>query len=330
MTTDHTPAKIRPLSAADLENVIAIDMATTGISRRGYFEKRLTAATDRPKDYVYVGVQADNQLLGFAFAKLVNGEFGQPGASASLDALGVDPKHGQKGYGHQLLNAVKDVLASKGVETLTSQVDWSDSVLLAFFGGSGFELAPRLVLSRSTEEMQKRIDEDQSEIWDDEPDYSSPDGDDPDALSLDRIPVRSMKQDDLRKIISIDRESTGVDRSEYYERKLHESLHETGVRVSLVAEIDGYPVGFIMAGVDFGEFGHTSTEAGMDTLAVDPGFQGQGIGRALMAQLIASLAILQVDTVYTEINWNDVDLIAYLSTCDFAPTQRVTLVRKLQ
>jgi hypothetical protein len=62
---------------------------------------------------------------------------------------------------------------------------------------------------------------------------------------------------DLRKISAIDKANTGIDRSEYYTRRLHESLHESGVRVSLVAELEDYPVGFIMARVDFGEFGHT-------------------------------------------------------------------------
>jgi len=329
MSNDAKAVVIRPLSADDLEAVIAIDMATTDISRRGYFEKRLSAATDRPKDYVYVGLQADGRLEGFAFAKLVNGEFGKPGASAALDSIAVAPAHGHKGYGHRLLDSVVEVLAGKGVTSLASQVDWSNGAMLGFFGGAGFELAPRLVLSRSTTAIPVQLAEDRVDDWDDEPDYSSPDGNDFSALSRDRVPVRTMTQGDLRKMISIDKENTGTDRSDYYNRKQHESLHETGVRVSLVAELEDYPVGFIMARVDFGEFGHTSAEAEMDTLGVDPGYQGQGVGRALMAQLIASLAVLRVDTVRTEIDWNDVGLIAYLDACGFVPAQRVTLVRHL-
>ncbi len=329
MTQDPKAAEIRPLGAADLEPVIAIDTDVTGISRRGWFEKRLDAATERPRDYVYVGLQAGDQLVGFAFAKLVNGEFGKPGASASLDAIGVDPAHGHKGYGHLLLEAVANILADKGVAALTCQVDWSNGAMLGFFGGSGFELAPRLILTRSTEAIAPQLAEDRLDDWDDEPDYSSPDGDDASALSNDQVPVRTMKQSDLRKIVSIDKAGTGQDRSEYYERKQYESLHETGVRVSLVAELEEYPVGFIMARVDFGEFGHTSSEAAMDAFGVDPGYQGQGVGRALMSQLVASLAALQVETVRTEVDWNDVGVISFLEANGFTPAQRVTLVRNL-
>ncbi len=322
--------EIKPLAAADLETVIKIDMATSGISRRGYFEKRLAAATDRPRDFVYVGLRSGGQLLGFAFAKLVNGEFGQPGASAALDAIGVDPGHTGHGYGHQLLDRVEQVLVAMGVETLTSQAEWSNNAMLRFFASARFDLSPRLVLIRSTDAIAPKLDEDRDDIWDDEPDYSSPGGDDSSALSNDRVPVRTLRETDLRKIISIDRAATGIDRGQYYQRKQYESLHQTGIRVSLVAEQDAYPVGFIMARVDFGEFGHASAEAEMDTIGVDPGYQGRGVGQALMAQLIASLAILKVESVRTEIDWNDTGLITYFSAAGFVPAQRVTLVRKLQ
>ena len=112
-STKTKDAKIAPLKADDLEAVIAIDSANSGASRRGYFEKRLDAATDRPKDYVYVGLHADGKLAGFAFARLVDGEFGKPGASASLDAIGVDPAAQGKGYGQMILKAVEEILNHK-------------------------------------------------------------------------------------------------------------------------------------------------------------------------------------------------------------------------
>jgi len=255
VTHEPSATEIKPLSAADLEAVIAIDKANGGVSRRGYFEKRLSAATDRPRDYVYVGLHSDGQLAGYAFAKMVNGEFGKPGAGASLDAIGVSPGQTGKRFGRQLLSAVEDVLKNKGVTTLSSQVDWSSGTILGFFGGAGFELAPRMVLTRTTETIAPELAADRQDDWDDEPDYSSPEGDDFDALSRDQVPVRSLNEGDLRKIISIDKANTGEDRSDYYERKLHESLNQSGVRVSLVAELEEFPVGFIMARVDFGEFG---------------------------------------------------------------------------
>jgi len=316
----------KPLTATDLEAVIALDCLNSPQSRRGFFESRLKAAIDSPKDYVYVGIYDRETLVGFAMARLVHGEFGQPNARASLDAIGVTRGVQNHGAGHQLLKAVKDILIGKGVGALETQVDWADRTLLGFLGNTGFQLAPRIILGRQTDEIAPVLaDLAQQNSNSQEVDHSSPESDDFTALSRDRIPVRSMTEADLAAIIRIDRKHSGKERSVYYRRKLDQALFGSGVRLSLVAEVDGLPVGFIMARVDYGEFGHTMAEAVMYAFAVDPGFQGQRIGRTLMSQLVANLAILRVEQLRTEVAWNDVDLIAFFSASGFTPVQRVCL-----
>lgn len=329
MPDTQSTTTTRPLSAKDLEPVIAIDKAASGISRRGYYEKRLAAATDNPRDYVFVGVFEGDELAGFAFARLDKGAFGKKGATATLDAMGVRPDREVQGIGQQLLGEVEAILRRKGVSTLGSQVDWSHWPLLSFLAHRGFAMGSSVILARSTEAVPYRLEVPDEEAEPLEVDFSSPEGDDPGALSRDRIPVRAMTDKDLAKVIAIDRANTGNDRSAYFTRKLEEILQQSGVRVSLVAEEDGFPVGFIMARVDFGEFGHTSAEAVMDSIGVDPGFQHQGIGDALMAKLMMSLGALQVESVRTEVAWNDTALIGYLDRMGFAPTQRIALTKTL-
>ncbi len=329
--TQTSLGEIRPLRADDLEAVIDLDKRLTGNSRRGFFEKRLTSALEQPGEHVYVGLQAKSGLIGFALAKLVHGQFGKPGAQASLDSMGVEPAYQGKGAGRLLLAEIEQVLDHKGVSSLNSQVDWSDQSLLSFLGEVGFSLADRIVLNRDTVELpvSQLAMVPKSEIEPVEIDHSSPDGDDYDALSRDLVPVRSMTEEDIDAIIAIDRKTSGRDRTAYYKRKQHEVLHQSGVRISLIAEHDGFPAGFIMARVDFGEFGHTSRGAVMDAIGVDPGLQGQGIGQALMSQLMANLSVLKVDYVRTELAWNDTGLIAYLDTAGFEPAQTIVLNRRL-
>ena len=157
-----------------------------------------------------------------------------------------------------------------------------------------------------------------------EVDYSLPAPTDVGALARDRIPVRSMREADLKALVAIDRRITGRDRSAYFERKLAEAMHESDVRVSLVAEIDGRAVGFIMARVDLGEFGRIEPAAVMDTIGVDPDFAGRGVGRALLSQLLANLTTLRVDKVLTEVDWGDRELMAYLDRCGFKPSARLS------
>lgn len=326
MTDKLEQISVKPLSPQDLDAVIEIDKAASGISRRGYFEKRLLAVVNQPAEYVFVGAYAGDKLVGYAFAKLVSGEFGKTGASASLDAIGIDRSFGMQGVGQKILDEVEAVLHHKGVTSLTSQINWDQWPVLSFFAHAGFQMAPGIVLSRSTSELPQKLEEDPADDLD-EVDFSSPDGDAGNALSHDRIPVRSMEASDLAKVISIDAKNSGSDRTGYYTRKYDDNVNHAGVRVSLVAEQDGFPVGFIMARVDFGEFGRTSAEAVMDSLGVDPGYHSQGVGHALMAKLMVNLAILQVDTVRTEVNWQDPALISYFSSVGFEKAQCISLVK---
>jgi GNAT superfamily N-acetyltransferase len=140
---------VRPLRPSDLERVIAIDSSHVGESRRRFFEKRLAHAKQHPDDFVHIGVTRNNSLVGFAFARILCGEFGRERVLATLDAVGVDYDSQTRGIGRILMSALTEVMRKKGVHALQSQADWTNHGLLRFFDVSGFGLAPRLVLERS-------------------------------------------------------------------------------------------------------------------------------------------------------------------------------------
>jgi len=159
--------------------------------------------------------------------------------------------------------------------------------------------------------------------------YGSPPAADFGPLARDRVPVRAMADGDLAALIAIDRKITGRDRGSYFEQKFAEAVHDTDVRVSLVAEQDGRPVGFVLARVDLGEFGRVEPTAVMDTIGVDLDYRNQGVGRALLSQLFVNLATLRVERVRTEIDWHDREIAAFLDRCGFAPSQQLCFERLL-
>ncbi len=161
-------------------------------------------------------------------------------------------------------------------------------------------------------------------------DYSSPSSDDHASLARDTVPVRSLRAEDFDAVARIDAHITGRNRSAYLQRKFTEALEETGIRVSLVAESDGAVAGFVMARVDYGEFGRTSATAVLDTIGVDPAAEQTGIGHALMSQLLVNLQALRVDNVRTEVDWRYFGLNRFLADCGFAPAQRVALSRTVE
>ena len=160
-------------------------------------------------------------------------------------------------------------------------------------------------------------------------DYSGQPAPDFGLLARDRIPVRSLAEGDLLALVAIDRRITGRDRSKYFQRKLADALTESDVRVSLVADLDSVPVGFIMARVDLGEFGRVETTAIIDTIGVDPNYQNRGVGHALISQLLANLGTLCVEKVRTEVDWQDHDLLGYLGRNGFRPSQQLCFNRSL-
>lgn len=148
-TTANVDNVVRPLRPSDLDRVIAIDSGHVGRPRRRFFEKRLAHAKQHPEDFVQVGVTRNETLVGFAFVRIQRGEFGRDQAVATLDAVGVEQDIRERGAGHALMDNLVKVMREKKVQSLQSQADWTNHALLRFFNGSGFWLAPRMVLERS-------------------------------------------------------------------------------------------------------------------------------------------------------------------------------------
>lgn len=160
-------------------------------------------------------------------------------------------------------------------------------------------------------------------------DFSDPRSDDFAALSRDRIPIRSLLPADLAMVVDIDRRTMGRMRQTYYERMFHQVFEVSGVRVSLVAELDGRIVGFVMARVDYGEFGRAEPVAVMDAIGVHPDYRHQDIATALMSQILVNLKALQVERIRTSVAWRNVGLLGFLADAGFRPAQRLALSRPL-
>lgn len=316
--------QLRSLHRDDVDRVCGIESRITGHSRKGFLEKRFAAAAESPDGFIACAAVRDGKLAGYAIARIQEGEFGAPGAVAALDVVGIDPDAQGRGIGKALLAEMERRMKDRGIETLRTQVDWGNPAMIRFFSSTGFRLAPAQVLERDTSPLRETIRETGSAGPEGRSRIRAAGGD-YEPLSRDRVPVRSLLENDLAAVVRIDRKLTGRDRSAYYAAKLREMLTESGIRVSLVAEEDGFVVGFVMARVDFGEFGKVDKAAILDTIGVHPGFAGSGIGHALLSQLFLNLSTLQVETVLTQVSPENVDLQRFLYACGFHPSQRLVL-----
>lgn len=318
---------MRPLVAGDLPRVVEIDEGNTGRTRRDFFERRVTAALKDPRQFVYIAYEQQGVLQGYLLVRLQKGAFGGDRIVAVVDDIGVSSAVQGQGIGRRLMAELTAIAMKKDIHEIRSQADWADQSMLHYFAATGFELAPRTVYERETSYLDTAM-----AANDDEPleiDYSDPSSDDAAALSRDLVPCRSLSQDDLAAITKIDGKIMGFDRAGYYERKMDEVMQESGIRVSLVAELDDHVVGFVMARVDFGEFGRTEPSAIIDTLGVDPGYGHKNVGGALLSQLMANLTVLRVDTVRTEVGAQQLALTGFLQNNGFQPAQSLSFTKAI-
>ena len=144
-------------------------------------------------------------------------------------------------------------------------------------------------------------------------------------LSTDAVLVRTLDERDLDAIVRIDASATGRPRREYYKDKVQQSLTGSRLRTSLVAEVDGGVVGFLMAQTYYGEFGQPEPTVVIDSLGVHKDFQGKHVGAALMRQFLMNARALGVSRLRTEVGWNEVDLIRFFDHHGFKHGGRLVL-----
>jgi len=144
-------------------------------------------------------------------------------------------------------------------------------------------------------------------------------------LETDAIVVRRLRPTDLELVIALDAKILGRRREEFYKLKLKSALAETGIEVSLAAELDGAFVGFLLAKVYYGEFGMTERAAVLDAMGVNPDFKGKGVGAALIDQLRTNLLGLGIPQLQTEVSWRNSEMLSFFNHEGFEPAARLCL-----
>jgi len=140
--------------------------------------------------------------------------------------------------------------------------------------------------------------------------------------------IRTLKKDDLNAIVEIDEKVLGENRRNYWEGKL-ELMNRKSSQVSLVVEMNGEVVGFILGDISGWEFGVPETIGWIDTIGVDPGYQKRGLAKALTHELRKNLKALGVKTIYTLVSWNDWDLLQFFHAVGFTRGDMINLELKI-
>lgn len=326
---------IRPLAREDLAAVVAIDASIAGRSRRDYIERRLAAALREPALHAQFAACDGKGLAGYVLTRVLQGEFGRSEPGLRLEMIGVRADVRGQGGGARLFQVLTEWARRRGLRDVRTAASWRDRQILPWLDAMGFQLAPNFILDVALDQdarpkpAEEPVTLSRGHGPGGEVNFGTRQANDFERLALEQPEVRAMTPDDLREIVRIDHAITGRDRSDYIAGRLAEAMDDSAIRVSLAARLNGAIVGYVMARADLGDFGRAEPVAVVDTIGVSPDSSKRKVGQALLTQLFANLAALQVERLETIVEASDLALLGFFQNRGFRPSQRLSFVRRL-
>ena len=136
--------------------------------------------------------------------------------------------------------------------------------------------------------------------------------------------IRTIVPSDLDRVVEIDIKVLEKPRPEYWEMKL-ELVRKRSQISSLVAELDGKVIGFIIGGASRWEYGVPENIGWIDTIGVDPEYQRKGIARILFKEMTDNLKKVGVDTIITFVKRRDPVLLSFFNSLGFQKGDMINL-----
>ncbi|MBR2665847.1 MULTISPECIES: ribosomal protein S18-alanine N-acetyltransferase [Methanobrevibacter] len=118
--------------------------------------------------------------------------------------------------------------------------------------------------------------------------------------------VRKFTPNDLKRVFEI--ESMSFNQS--YGIEMVQQLYEMGVGF-LVAEEDGYVIGYVIFWIKYEDQGH------IISIAVDKNYRRLGAGTQLLVKAISILSLLNIRAIYLEVNENNTGAVEFYKTFNF-------------
>ena len=141
------------------------------------------------------------------------------------------------------------------------------------------------------------------------------------------IHIRTMSKGDADAILEIDRKITGKKRKEFWLTRVAYGIARDP-SASLVAEVDGKVVGFILCDLRGGGFG-PNEDGWIEILGVHPDHQRKGIGRILCEEALKHFKDKGAKRVRVSFSWSAADVVSLLRSLDFERAECITLEKNL-
>ena len=138
--------RVRPVDAADLGQVIAIDAGVTGLEKTDYwYELFHRYGGGRTRQRLFLVAESDKLIQGFIIGEIRDWEFGSA-PCGWVFGLSVRADARLAGVGARMLEAICDGFRHAGVSKVRTLLARDNGLVLSFFRSQGMMAAPFIPL----------------------------------------------------------------------------------------------------------------------------------------------------------------------------------------
>ncbi len=144
----------------------------------------------------------------------------------------------------------------------------------------------------------------------------------------DTVNIREITLDDAEAIQNIRKAISEDDAKVDFVKLIEQQISEGPGKSSLVAQIDGQVVGYMISTTLLAGFG-IKKSAWIMAIGVHPDFMGQGIGLKLARKICEIYKDKGVKNIYSSVLWDSTDVLSFFKKLGFERSEFINLKKKL-
>ena len=142
------------------------------------------------------------------------------------------------------------------------------------------------------------------------------------------IAIREINREDARAIKAIRSAISPGSADVDFQKLVDQHAGEGNGRTSLVAEVNGEVVGYMISTTLYAGFGIRKS-AWIMSLGVHPDFMGQGVGIELANRICEIYKERGVKSIYSSVLWDSIDVLSFFKKLGFKRSEFINLKKDL-
>ena len=140
--------------------------------------------------------------------------------------------------------------------------------------------------------------------------------------------IREIRLEDAQAIEDIRAAISPQDANVDFLKLVKQQASDGNSAASLVAELNGKVVGYMISTTLYAGFGIRKS-AWIMAIGVHPDYMGQGIGLALANRVCDIYRAKQVESIYSSVMWDSIDVLSFFKKLGFKRSEFINLKKDL-